>query len=192
MGGVYKLTHRTLQKKSVNISPTHPCEFGCGFGCEFCHGFSWSLEPSKTGHKGPEKFAPKFAQEFALKFAPPRGKIRTGFALQDAGANINWSANDLWIGPFVGMMRLRIRFWPPPLSPEFPSKDFCLRPCLERKTKENLVGAKTARTVLSRFSRPYKDSLLPPRLKWKIGRRWGWGSNGIQIVVGRLLKSCTG
>ena len=32
-------THRTLQKKSVNISPTRPCEFGCGFCCEFCHGF---------------------------------------------------------------------------------------------------------------------------------------------------------
>ena len=22
-----------------------------------------------------------------------------------------------------------------------------------------------------------KDSLLPPRMRWKIGRRWGWGSN---------------
>ena len=30
---------RTLQKKSVNISPTRPCEFGCGFCCEFCDGF---------------------------------------------------------------------------------------------------------------------------------------------------------
>ena len=48
--------------------------------------FSGSFEPSKTGYNGPEKFAPKFAQEFALKFAPPRGKIRTGFALQDTGA----------------------------------------------------------------------------------------------------------
>ena len=33
---------------------------------------------------GPKTFAAKFAQEFALRFAPPRGKIRTGFALQDA------------------------------------------------------------------------------------------------------------
>ena len=49
--------------------------------------FSWSFEPSKTGYNGPEKFAPKFAQEFALTFTPPRGKIRTGFALQDARAN---------------------------------------------------------------------------------------------------------
>ena len=32
-------------------------------------------------YNGPERFVPKFAKEFA----PPRGKIRTGLALQDAG-----------------------------------------------------------------------------------------------------------
>ena len=48
-------------------------------------------------------------------------------------------------------------------------------------TKENLVGAKNC----PRLSLPYsgkpgfftKDSLLPPRIRCKIVRRWGWGSN---------------
>ena len=70
-----------------HLSHTYPCEFGCGFCCEFCDGFSRSFEPSKKGYNGPEKFAPKFAQDIALKFTPPRDRIRTGLALNYAGAN---------------------------------------------------------------------------------------------------------
>ena len=58
---------------------------------------------------------------------------------------------------------------------------------MEILTEENLVGARTAPTAISRTVIPLvtvretrflsKDSLLPPRMRWKIGRRWGWGSN---------------
>ena len=60
---------------------------------------------------------------------------------------------------------------------------------MEILTKENLVGAKncshcsfqdfhylTKGNQLS-LVRSCKDSGLPPRIRWKIGRRWGWGSN---------------
>ena len=54
-------------------------------------------------------------------------------------------------------------------------------------TKENLVGAgqKLLPLQFSGLPLPYsakpgflrKDSLLPPRIRWEIGRRWGAGSN---------------
>ena len=55
---------------------------------------------------------------------------------------------------------------------------------MEILTKENLVGAKAAPTAISRtftllLREPgflSKDLLLPPRLRWKIVRRWGRGS----------------
>ena len=56
---------------------------------------------------------------------------------------------------------------------------------MEILTKENLVGAESAPTAISRILTPLteakpgflsKDSLLPPRIRWKIVRRWGQGS----------------
>ena len=60
---------------------------------------------------------------------------------------------------------------------------------MEILTKENLVGAKVA-PKSCRFSSDFhsltkgnsgpsfgKDLLLPPRIRRKIVRRWGWGSN---------------
>ena len=52
-------------------------------------------------------------------------------------------------------------------------------------TEENLVGAKTAPTAISRTCAPFvrksgfltKDSLLPLGIRWKIIRCWGRGSN---------------
>ena len=54
---------------------------------------------------------------------------------------------------------------------------------MEILTKENLVGS--APTAIARTSAPRvkesgfltKDSLLPPRIRRKIIRRWGWESN---------------
>ena len=46
-GCTKQVTLPTLQKKSVNISPTRPCEFCFGFCCEFCDGFFmiiWSFQ----------------------------------------------------------------------------------------------------------------------------------------------------
>ena len=76
-----------LCRRNLWIFPPHVhVNLAVDFAVNSVMDFSWSFEPSKTGYNGPEKIAPKSAQEFALKFAPPRGKIRTGFALQDAGA----------------------------------------------------------------------------------------------------------
>ena len=54
---------------------------------------------------------------------------------------------------------------------------------METLTKENLVGAKTAPNAISStftllLRKPgllSKDSLLPPRIRWNIGRRLGVG-----------------
>ena len=53
---------------------------------------------------------------------------------------------------------------------------------MEILTEENLVGAKTAPTGIpmtftgeSGFLT--KDFLLPPRIRWKVIRRWRWGSH---------------
>ena len=51
---------------------------------------------------------------------------------------------------------MRIKFSPPPPTPEFLSKDFlsATRSRMEILTKENLVGAKTAPTAVSRTFTP--------------------------------------
>ena len=91
-----RLLHTALCRKNLWIFPPHVhVNLAVDFAVNSVMDFSWSFEPAKTGNNGPEKFAPKFAQEFAPKFAPPRGKIRTGLALQDAGANV-------WIATLVG------------------------------------------------------------------------------------------
>ena len=53
--------------------------------------------------------------------------------------------------------KMRITFLPPPPTPEFLSKDFCLQPVsrMEILNEENLVGAKTAPTVISRAFTPF-------------------------------------
>ena len=72
---------------------------------------------------------------------------------------------------------LRIRFRPPPTTPEFLNKDFCLQPGLGWKFLRRRTWSRQTPLPLQfpRLSLP--DSLLPPRIRWKITRRWGPGSN---------------
>ena len=62
-------------------------------------------------------------------------------------------------------LNMRIRFWPPPPTPEFLTKDFpsATRCRMEILTKENLVGAKIAPTAVSRTP-PTKDKHWKPPL----------------------------
>ena len=56
---------------------------------------------------------------------------------------------------------------------------------MEIRSKENLVGTRIAPTAISRTFAPLlgepgfisKDSLLPLRIRWDVGRRWDRGSN---------------
>ena len=72
---------------------------------------------------------------------------------------------------------------PTPQLQIFISKDFCLQPGLEWKflPRRTWSGQELPPLQFPGLSLPYqgkpgflsKDSLLPPRIRWTIGRRWG-------------------
>ena len=83
-------------------------------------------------------------------------------------------------------LSMRIKFWPPPPTPEFLSKDFCLQPGLERKflLRRTWSGQKTAPTAISRISTllaretrfPYEGfTSHTTRFRCKFNRLGGWG-----------------
>ena len=94
---------------------------------------------------------------------------------------LGWRLDSVYCSP----QNLMIRFLLPPPTPEFLSKDFCLQPCLEWKFL--LRRSRSGQKLLPSLSLPHKgkagvlskNSLVPPRIRWKISRHWVGGRIGI-------------
>ena len=104
------------------------------------------------------------------------------------------------IAPISGSA-LRIEFWPPPPTPDFLSKDFCLQPGLGWKLllRKTWSGQKMLPLQFPGLSHPSegkpgflsKDSLLRPRTGRKIVRRWGRGAGSWKLCLCQI-NGCTG
>ena len=107
----------------------------------------WTLDQAFRGH------FPYSMGTLCLEGFPASGGAKVGRATHCVLA----AEQAIWRGRvWRPCVWLRIRFWPPPPTPEFLTKDFpsATRSRMEILTKENLVGAKTAPTAISRTFTP--------------------------------------